>query len=50
MKTLPPLLAKTLAIPLPIPLLDPVTMTDRSAIDVSIFLSATFDEHTVSVN
>jgi hypothetical protein len=45
MRTLPPFRAKTLAIPLPIPLLDPVTTTDRPAIDVNIFLSATFDEH-----
>ena len=34
--TLPPLRAKTLAIPLPIPLLAPVTMTDRPAIDVNM--------------
>jgi hypothetical protein len=30
-----------LAIPFPMPLLDPVTTTDRPAIDVSIFFSAT---------
>src|SRR4029079_18569871 len=34
--TLPPLRAKTVAIPLPIPLLAPVTMTDRPAIDVNM--------------
>ena len=36
LKTNPPLRAKTLAIPLPIPLLAPVTMTDRPAIDVNM--------------
>ena len=36
MSTFPPFLEKTFAIPFPMPLLDPVTTTDRPAIDVSM--------------